>query len=49
MIWNWSNIASEAGFYPKISIDGKYIAARQQASPSTPQIYKSQFKLHLGG
>lgn len=28
--WNWSNVASENGFYPKIIIDGVYIRASTQ-------------------
>ena len=46
--WNWSNIASESGFYPKITIDGKYIRAPTTGITYYSTNLQSQFQTSLG-
>lgn len=46
--WNWSNIASEAGFYPKISIDGRYIRGPTTGITFYSTNLQSQFQTTLG-
>jgi hypothetical protein len=46
--WNWSNIASEAGFYPKITVDGKYIRGPTAGITYYSTNLQSQFQLSLG-
>jgi hypothetical protein len=46
--WNWSNIASEAGFYPKISIDGRYFRGPTLGITFYSTNLQSQFQTTFG-
>jgi hypothetical protein len=46
--WNWSNIASEAAFYPKITIDGRYIRAPTTGITFYSTNLQSQFQTSIG-
>ena len=46
--WNWSNTASETGFIPKISIDGRYIRAPTSGITFYSTNAQSQFQTSLG-
>jgi len=46
--WNWSNIASEAGFIPKITIDNKYFRAPTTGITYYSTNVQSQFQASVG-
>jgi Large eukaryotic DNA virus major capsid protein/Major capsid protein N-terminus len=46
--WNWSNIASESGFIPKITIDNKFFRAPTTGITYYSTNLQSQFQLTLG-
>jgi len=46
--WNWSNIASEAAFYPKITVDGRFIRGPTTGITFYSTNLQSQFQTSLG-
>lgn len=46
--WNWSNIASEAAFYPKITIDGTFLRGPTTGITFYSTNLQSQFQTSIG-